>query len=64
MRSDTGKELDLPEALSCTVLDKSIRGRQLVSIQPNRLGQLVPFMVAPLLKKTACGELIFRESSG
>jgi hypothetical protein len=58
MLSDTGKELDRPEALSCTVLDKSIRRHQLVSIQPNRLGQLVLFMVALLLKNTVCGELI------
>jgi hypothetical protein len=62
--SDTGKELDLPEALSCTVLDKSIRRHPLVSIQPNRLGQLVLFMVALLLKNTVCGESDLRKSSG
>jgi hypothetical protein len=44
--------------LSCTVFDRSIRRHQLVSIQPNRLGQLVLFMVALLLKNTVCGELI------
>jgi len=35
----------------------------LVSIQPNRLGQLVLFMVALLLKNTVRGELIFRNHS-
>ena len=58
MLSDTGKEPDRPEALNCTVIDKSIRRHRLVSIQLNRHGKLVLFMVALLLKKTVCNELI------
>jgi hypothetical protein len=36
----------------------------LISIQPDRLGQLVLVMVALLLKNTARGELIFRNHPG
>ena len=57
MLSDTGKELDRPEASSCTVLSDSTAPTG-SRIQPNRLGQLVLFMVALVLNDTMYGELI------